>query len=62
MTATPGYNHRIEIWFQNDKRGRKVAYRWCYGAFQAVRMSLADAELFVATGQADLLPGHPFRG
>lgn len=62
MTTTPGYNNRLQIFFQNDKHGRKVAYRWSYGAGRAVRMSLTDAELFTTTGQADLLPGHPFKG
>lgn len=61
-TATPGYNHRLDIWFQTDKRGRTVAYRWSYSAFRAIRMNLTDAELFTATGQANLLPGHPMKG
>ncbi len=62
MTATPGYNHRLQIWFQTDERGRKAAYRWCYGAGRAVRMSLTDAQLFIAQSQADLLPTHPLKG
>jgi hypothetical protein len=58
-TKTPGYNTRVEIFFATDKRGRKVAYYMSFG--RAIRMSLANAELFVATDAADLLPGHPFK-
>lgn len=61
MTATPGYRIRLDIWFATDRRGRKVAYRWCYGAGRAVRVSLVDAELWAATNAATVLPGHPFR-
>lgn len=59
---TPGFDHRIDIWFATDKRGRRVAYHWSYGAGRAVRISLADAELWIATNLADELPGHPLKG
>ena len=59
--TTPGYNIRLEIWFQNDKNGRRAAYYWSPRAFRAIRIGLADAELFIATDQADLLPDHPFQ-
>ena len=58
---TPGYTTRLEIWFQANKRGQKVAYRFSHGACRAIRMNLTEAELLIATGQADLLPGHPFK-
>jgi hypothetical protein len=58
---TPGYNIHLEVWFATMRNGRKVAYYWSYGAFRAIRMSLADAELFVSTGQATEIPGHPFK-
>jgi hypothetical protein len=61
-TKTPGYNHRIDIWFQINKRGQKVAYYWSYGAGRAIRISLTDAELCIAADQADQIPGHPFKG
>jgi hypothetical protein len=61
QAPTPGYNHRLDIWFQTDKRGRKTAYRWCYGAFRAVRIPLDEAEIMAATGTASVLDGHPFR-
>lgn len=51
----------VEIFFQSDKRGRKVAYRWSRMQFRAFRMALAEAELLVATGQAIKLDGHPLR-
>jgi hypothetical protein len=60
-TKTPGYNCRLEIFFSTDKRGRKMAHRWSGSQMRAFRMSVADAELFVATDAADLLPGHPFK-
>jgi hypothetical protein len=64
IVKTPGYNCRLAIFFQYDKNGRKVAYYWSgrLGYGRAIRMSLADAELFIAQEQADLLPGHPLKG
>lgn len=52
---------QVEIFFQNDKHGRKVAYRWSRMQFRAFRMKLDEAELLVATGQAIKLDGHPLR-
>ena len=60
-TNTPGYNCHLEIFFSADKRGRKLAHYWSRGQMRAFRMSLADAELFVATGQATEIPGNPFK-
>lgn len=60
--ATPGYNSHLEIWFATDKRGRKVAYYYSRPAFRAIRLPLVDAELFVATGQATKVDGHPLKG
>ena len=61
MTTTPGFNTRIAIFFDHDKHGRKIAYRWSRPAMRAIRMSLTDAELFIAQDQADRIPGHPFK-
>ena len=61
METTPGYNRRIAIFFQLDRHGRKVAYRWSGMQMRAFRMSVADAELLLAQDYADLLPGHPMR-
>lgn len=61
QTKTPGYSYRLGIWFQTTKTGKQTAYYWNYGAGRAVRISLAAAELFIATEQADLA-GHPLRG
>lgn len=60
-TKTPGYNTRLEIFFQLDKNGRKVAYRFSRMQFRSFRMSLADAEMFIATDQATLIPGNPMK-
>ena len=60
-SPTPGYNCRIDIWFSTTKRGQKIAHYWGYRACRAIRLPLADAELFVAQDQANLLPGHPWR-
>lgn len=53
---------RPDIWFTTDRNGRKVAYRWNWGAGRAVRMSLADAELWAATDAANVVDGHPLKG
>lgn len=58
-SKTPGFNCRLAIFFDHDKNGRKIAYRWSHG--RAIRMSLADAELFIATEQADQISGHPLK-
>lgn len=62
LPNTPGYNTHLQIFFQADRHGRKVAYRWSPMQMRAFRMSLADAELFVAQGQATQIDGHPVRG
>lgn len=59
MTKTPGYDIRLTIWFDTDRKGRQVAYRWSAG--RALRMSLADAKAFVAADEADLISGHPMK-
>lgn len=61
LPKTPGFNTHLEIFFSVDKRGRKLAHRWSRGQLRAFRMPLADAEVFVATGQATKLSGHPLR-
>lgn len=59
--ATPGYGVRLQIFFAHDRHGRKVAYRFSWAAERAFRMSLADAEIFIANETADQIPGHPFK-
>lgn len=59
-TKTPGYSTRLEIWFKMDKRGKRRAYYFSSMQFRAFPLPLADAELFIATGQADLIDGNPF--
>lgn len=59
LPVTPGYNTHLEIFFKPDKRGRKAAYRM--SQMRAIRISLADAELFIAQGQATQLDGHPMK-
>lgn len=60
MEKTPGYNTRLEVFFQTTARGKRRAYYWDARQFRAFPMPLDKAELFVATGQVDVLPGHPF--
>lgn len=52
---------RMSIYFETDKNGRRVAYRYAWRQLRAFRMRLAEAEALVASGEADLLTGHPFR-
>jgi hypothetical protein len=55
--TTPGFSQRITIAFGSDKHGRRIAYRLagpCVGLTRKVRMSLSDAEKFVAMDLADL--------
>jgi hypothetical protein len=60
-TPTPGYNHRLQVWFGTDRRSRKVAWHWCVRAHRAIRLPLLDAEMMVAQDQADEIPGHPMK-
>lgn len=52
-TATPGYNIRLAISFAADKAGRRYASYWSPAARRSIRISMASAELWVATGLAD---------
>jgi hypothetical protein len=58
---TPGYSYRIAIWFATTKRGQKTAYYWSFLAMRAIRVPLADAEIWAATDAADVIAGHPFK-
>lgn len=60
-TPTPGYNTHLEVFFSTDKHGRKLAHRFSRRQFRAFRMPLADAEFFVAAGQATEIPGNPMK-
>lgn len=61
-TKTPGYNCRLAIYFKVDKNGKKRAYRFSHRQFRAFPMPLADAELFIAQGQADQIDSNPLTG
>ena len=55
-TNTPGYNCRIAIFFTYDKNGNKRArYYGKHNLFRSFPLGLADAELFIATEQADFI-------
>lgn len=54
MTNTPGYNCRLQVGFKTDKNGRRYAYYYSHGAGREIRVSLDNAELWVAAGFADL--------
>ena len=57
-TNTPGFNCRIAIFFTTDKNGNKRArYYGKHNPFRSFPLPLADAELFVATEQADYIGG-----
>lgn len=56
---TPGYSHRLAIWFTTIKGGRRRAWYWAYG--RAFPVPLADAELFIAQDQADQTCCHPLK-
>ena len=56
-TTTP---RTVEIFFQTDRNGRRVAYRWSRMQFRSFRIGLDEAELLIATELAIVLPGHPF--
>ncbi len=58
---TPGFNVHLSVFFQLDRRLRRVAYRWSPTQMRAFRMSLADAESFVAQGFATDIGGHPLK-
>lgn len=58
---TPGFNTHLEIYFSADRNGRKLAHRYSRYQMRAFRMPLADAELFVATGQATEISGNPIK-
>ena len=54
---TPGYNSRISITFAADKNGKKIAYYLagaCAGYTRKARMSVVEAEQFIAMDLADL--------
>jgi hypothetical protein len=57
MTKTPGFDHRISIKLSHDRHGRKLAHRWSMAAMRWFRISLADAELWLAMDAADLAGG-----
>lgn len=58
---TPGYNTRLGIWFATDRKGRRVAWHFCWRAQRAIRVSVADAELWIAGDLADQTCGHPLK-
>lgn len=58
---TPGYNCRLVLFFARDKRGKKIAYRWSGSQMRAFRISLVEAENFLAQGQADKIDNHPLK-
>jgi hypothetical protein len=58
-TKTPGYNTRLNIYFKTNVKGQRAAYRFDWTQFRAFRMPIAEAEMWIATEQADLLDGNP---
>lgn len=60
-TNTPGFNCRLSIYFTTAHSGRRMAFRYSWRQMRAFRMPVADAELFIAQGQADRMDGHPMK-
>lgn len=60
-TKTPGYNSRLEIYFTTDKNGKRRAFRFSPRQFRAFPIGVAEAELFIAQGQADQIDGNPLK-
>lgn len=56
---TPGYNHRLTIWFTTARGGRPMAWHYSWGAGRAMRLPLADAEIMRASDTADVVCGNP---
>jgi hypothetical protein len=56
MTNTPGYNIRLAIRIVTDKNGRLRATYWSMAAMRNLPLKVADAELMLATDQADRAP------
>ena len=61
MNVTPGYRERISIYFEINKAGKKIAYRWSASQSRAFRMGLAEAELLVAQDLATEITGNPVK-
>lgn len=54
--STPGFSSRIVVTFAFDKNGKKIAYYFagsCAGMARKIRMSVSDADMFVAMDLAD---------
>lgn len=58
---TPGYNTRLGIWFTTTRTGRRVAWYFSFAAMRAIRVSVTDAEIWIAGDLADQTCGHPLR-
>jgi hypothetical protein len=60
-TKTPGYNTRLGVWFATTRTGRRTAWYFSFGAMRAIRVSITDAEIWIAGDLADQACGHPLR-
>lgn len=49
------------IWFQTTKSGKRVAFGWSNRSHRAIRIAMADAEMWISTECAEKIPGHPFK-
>jgi len=50
---TPGYSIRLTIKITTDKTGRRRATYWSMRAMRNLPLKIDDADLFLATEQAD---------
>lgn len=60
-STTPGYSSRLRIWFTTTGSGRRTAWYYSWPAQRAIRVSVADAELWLAADLADRSCGHPLK-
>lgn len=50
---TPGYNHRLAIFFKVTSKGQKKAYYWMIKYQRSFPLPVKDAEMFIAQDLAD---------
>jgi hypothetical protein len=60
LPVTPGFDIHLTIEFKTTRTGQRQAWYWSPRAFRKFRVSLVDAELWVAQGLATKATGALF--
>lgn len=47
------------IFITTSRKGRRMAFRYSFHQFRSFRMPIAEAEMMIATGQAQLVDHNP---